>query len=515
MKMKRIIALLMILMLALPLVACQTTEDPTATPTAGTTTPEGTTATKAPETTEEVVYDLPLKAGTYEITHVSSGKKIETDKYGKLAAGDDVQYSVVSVDWVTNKDKAFYRIGLFGIEQKKHNDSDVVFDNIEVVNCLAVDRLKDKSDIKQDYDSLTNTKEMWKLYPNEDGTFTIAPALRATKSRITVIDGVIKLVDVDENTNLDDCKWTFTSKSTDNPIYYECVSEKGNAIVRVPLDVFDQKNYDGPVFDKETGKLESYIPTENTIQKYADNVQLTYDTYVDLTDFVPYSVIIVHGYNYQGVMAGVVGGNNNVFVNCGPGEWFYSDLFKMEYRMTKMGRNDVNFMVLHEMGHMFDWDRGWTFESEMQADLKAAYLLHTVEGTYAAPAEYPQGTCFGKDIGTGGFKGLSGGTMAVNPADKKNPSGYSIYRNAEIFTEFCNVIGWEALKETFHWYQSEEGRKEAPSSASSYEKFKMFVDKLSEYGEKDLWAMFAPAELASLEMRFEKPTEEPTPTPED
>ena len=246
--------------------------------------------------------------------------------------------------------------------------------------------------------------------------------------------------------------------------------------------------------DLDTGKPTRYTPTEKTLQKYAENVQLVFDTYNELTNFTPYQVIIVHGYNYQGVMAGVVGGNNNVFVNCGPGEWFYSDLEKMEYRMTKMGRNDVNFMVLHEIGHMYDFDRGWNFESEMEADLKAAYLLHTVEGSYAAPAEYERSRCFSTDIGTEGYKGLSGGKMT---------SKYSIYRNAQIYTEFCTEIGWENLKKTFHWFQSKDGVKACPSSASRYTKFKTFTDKLCEYSGVDLWSKFEAKELAVLEKEFD------------
>lgn len=508
MKMKRIIALLMIMMMALPLVACQPGEDPTSTPTAGT---ESTaTGTKAPETTEEKVeLDLPLKSGTYELVHVGTGTKVETDKFGKLATGENVMFSQVSVDYVVNKDTAYYRIGLFGIEQVKKKNTDTIYDNVEVINCLALDKLKNNSPISVDYDSLNNNKEMWKLYANEDGTFEIAPLLKPTKARVGVVDGVLTLIEVDENTNMDNFKWQFVNKSTDNPIYYEYVSEKGNAIVRVPRDVFEKKNYPAAELDKETGKFESFVPTEKTLQKYAENVQLVWEVYNDLTNFTPYQVIIVHGYNYQGVMAGVVGNNNNVFVNCGAGEWFYDDLYKMEYRMTKLGVNDVNFMVLHEIGHMYDFDRGWTFESEMQADLKAAYLLHNIEGAVAAPAEFPAKRCFGKNIGTEGYNELSGGKMPTGVSDT-NPTGYSIYRNAEIFTDFCaNHIGWEALKKTFHWFQSSEGKKQAPSSAASYDKFKMFVDKLSEFGGKDLWAVFNPAELAVLEKRFEKPEEEP------
>lgn len=504
MKIKRIIALLMVLTFAIPLVACQSTEQGTQAPsTAGLPETPGTSEETAPSTKAEIpTYDTPLKSGTYEVKHNATGTIFGSDKYGAVSYGDAIQYSQVSIDWVVNKGEAYYRLGLFGIEQKKHKESQKIFENIEVLKCVAVKQAKTGAPVGEDHDSLSQTAQMWKLYPNDDGTFCIASALRPTKSRLGVVDGKIVLLDYKEGDDLTNLKWSFTSKSTDNPIYYEYVSEKGNAIVRVPRDVFESKNYTA-AFDKDTGKVETYAPTPETLQQYAENVQLTYDTYVELTNFIPYNVIIVHGYNYQGVMAGVVGGNNNVFVNCGPGEWFYSDLMKMEYRMTKLGKNDVNFMVLHEIGHMFDFDRGWNFESEMEADLKAAYLLHTVEGSYAAPAEYERGTCFSTDIGTKGYNGLSGGAMTTK---------YSIYRNAEIFTALCaNETGWEALKKTFHWFQSEEGKSQCSSSEDRYTKFKTFVDKLSEFGGTDLWSKFNSMELAVLEKEFGKPeeTEEP------
>ncbi len=515
MNMKKFLALLMIALFALPLVACNDGSTPTATltPTPGTTAPTQTgEETTTPESTE---LEIPVKPGTYSITHVATGTQIQSDKKGKLVYTGDGMYSQVSVDYIVTKGEVYYRLGLFGVEQVKNKTTDKVIDNHEVLSCIAADKIKDGSPVKTNPDSLSDKKQTWRIIPNDDGTFCIANNLRPTGSRLAMVDGQLTIVGYAEGDDISNFKFKFENKSTDNPLYYEYVSEKGNAVVRVPRDVFDEKYYPA-AFDKDIGKLKRWIPTEDTLQKYAENIQFTYDTYIELTNFKPYDVIILHGYNYQGVMAGVVGSNNNIFVNCGSaevsadgtGEWFYSDLSKMQYRMEKLGKNDVNFMQLHEMGHMFDYDRGWTFESEMQADLKAAYLLCTTKDNYAAPAEYAEGTCFGSDIGTGGFKGLSGGKMP-NGINENNKNGYSIYRNAEIFTEFCNEAGWDALKQTFHWFQSAEGTKACPSSSDSYTKLKTFVDKLSEYGKKDMWSFFDPAELTVLEKQFGKPAEEP------
>ena len=101
--MKKLIAILMVLAFALPLVACQPAPAGTATPT-----PSVTPETSAPATEEtEAPIVPPLKAGTYELKHVASGTVVESDKNGKIASGENVMFSQVSVDWLilskTNK----------------------------------------------------------------------------------------------------------------------------------------------------------------------------------------------------------------------------------------------------------------------------------------------------------------------------------------------------------------------------------------------------------------------------
>jgi hypothetical protein len=464
--MKKIVALMLLAVMAFSLVACTTAS--VTTPTA-TQTPDGTT-TSAPTTSEkpknEVVYDLPIKSGTYTFTHVSSNYTIKSDKKGMFSQEAEGTTSEVSVDWVVDSNTTYYRLGLFGIEQKTHKDKDgVVFNNYEVLRNISIKKISADAPIEAAIDSLTDKYQLWKIVKNDDGTFYVCPRVKVSDRYLTVKDGQLVLATVPVGSDASACKWKIENVSTTNSLYKEYVSDNGKILVRVPLDVFEKSNY-GYYRNDKTFMSKQFVPTEEVLVQYANNVELAYETYIDLTNFIPYYNIIIHAYNYQGVMAGVVGNNNNVFVNCGPGEWFYSDLSKMQYRWEADGKKDFNFMALHEIGHMFDFGRGWTFESEMQADMKAAYVLCNIEGAYAAPAEYEHNQYFGKDIAEG-YKGLSGGKMKLNMNDTGYGYGYSIYRFAEILTRICaDETGWEALRQTFHWFQSKEGMAESRNYTS-------------------------------------------------
>ncbi len=506
--MKRIVALLLLAVMAFSLVACANDTASTSTPTetpAGTETAGGTT----PAPKDEIVYDLPIKSGTYKFTHVASDYTIKSDKKGEFSQEAEGTTLEISVDWVVDSKTTYYRLGLFGIEQKPHNENkEKVFNNYEVMRNVAVKKISNNSPIVAERASLDDKYQFWKIVKNDDGTFYVCPRIKASDRYLTVKDGELVLAEVAVGADASACKWKIENISTTNSLYKEYVSDEGKILVRVPLDVFEKDNYSGCIWRDKAFRSKAYVPTEEVLLQYANNVELAYETYIDLTNFIPYYNIIIHGYNYQGVMAGVVGNNNNVFVNCGPGEWFYSDLAKMQYRWEVEGDKDFNFMALHEIGHMFDFGRGWNFESEMQADMKAAYVLCNIEGAYAAPAEYQHNEYFGKDIAEG-FKGLSGGKMVLDMNDTGYGFGYSIYRFAEILTRICvEETGWEALKKTFHWFQTSEGMAES-KDYTSWDKFTKFLTLIGEYGGgKDVLGMIDPGEMEVMEHKFEKPKEE-------
>ena len=165
------------------------------------------------------------------------------------------------------------------------------------------------------------------------------------------------------------------------------------------------------------------------------------------------------------------------------------------WRRWEDGKDDVNFCVLHEMGHMFDWNRGWNFESEMLADLKATYVLYKYQneekGCYAAPAEYAWNNIWNIDtIDTKGYKGLAGSGMSYFERGEELSYTYSIYYSAMMYTSYikhCEATegleGYEARKKTFHWFQE---NNKVQSDYTGDEQFNKFNELLSEYTGLDI-----------------------------
>ncbi len=330
-------------------------------------------------------------------------------------------------------------------------------------------------------------KQGWYISDNGDGTYKFYSAGNP-KFALGCKDGTFSMQYAeDASTNL-----TLTVVENQNlgTKYSQYVSEKGNIIVRLPADVVDQVY--GRVKREYTSESEESLKGRifDRMQMFAESVQKIYDGYIELTNFVPYKRIVIHAFDHQDVMAGVVGGDCNVYVNV---DWYVDDMEKM-WKRWEDGKEDFNFCVLHEMGHMFDWERGWNFESEMEADFKATYILYKYKddkyGAWAAPAEYAWNNVWNIDtIDTGGYKGLSG-NMIYGEKNGEIVYKYNIYRCAQMYTsyiKYCeetqNLKGYEAMKQTFHWFQ-EEGYVQ--NKLSGKERIELFNQKLTEFTGLDI-----------------------------
>ena len=479
--MKRIVALLLtLLMLASMVISC-TTPEPTGTknePSAST--PEEGTSSKEEEPLDPMKQTHPLKAGLYTIQTVDG----------------------VSLNWhnltVTGEASDKWEETVWGIHtySKAGGRENVAFlyagDGME--KGLSLRTIKPGAEVNIDTirACVPGAMQSWYIRDNGDGTFKMQPA-STNQFALGYADGKFQLLKADEaGTSLKIVETE--NKSTK---YSQWVSKEGNISVRLPVDVVDQvyNRVKGKSSIKDEAQLKAEI--EKTMQRFADNSQCTYNSLIELTGFTPYPHIIIYAFEHQDVMAGVVGGNCNIFVNV---DWYVDDMEKMYLRWEKDQRNDFNFCTLHEMGHMFDWDRGWTFESEMQTDLKASYVLWDNQGlengAWGAPAEYSWDKCFNIDtidVGatrreSGAYQGLSA-TMKYNTDKDGNVTGftYSIYRSAQMYVsyvKYCEATkglsGFECLKKAFHWYQ-DNGMTSASFQHDGAKKFHTFNEKLEEY----------------------------------
>ena len=316
-----------------------------------------------------------------------------------------------------------------------------------------------------------NRTEQFVFEKQENGTYIIRSAF-TDKTVLSVVDG--KILNVERNPADKNQYWKLTATEYPQETYSQWISKKGDIYLRLPKDIVAQAK-----------------TTDERMQIWADDIQKTYDAYIELTGYTPYSAIIVQGSEKQGVMAGVVNGCNTIFINV---EWYVDDVIKLQKRWEE-GKRDFNFCILHEMGHMFDSDRGWNFESEMEADLKAVYVLYKHQkddkyGAWAAPAEFSAKQCFNYDTITQAYDEL-GADMEVE---------YSFYGAAQLFTELAKETGWEALKKTFHHFQ--DNRLYQSSFENGGEIFNKFIEVYSMYTDVNIVQFIGPRAMKVLNEKF-------------
>ena len=474
--MKRIIALLLVLVtLGAVVIACNP-----ATPTD----PE-TPSTSGDENSEVVIdpekQTHPFKQGLYTI---------------KTSDGKELCWSALTVGPKADKTGDIWEETVWYIETvSKNKGAETVtyfFAGDLMENVIYVNTVKPDGEVKLDGRDHAKvvSKQAWYVRDNGDGTFKIVSSANPKFALGYKNDAFVTVLAEEASS------FVITETENKSTAYAQWVSTKGNISVRLPVDVVDQvyERVKKESSIKDEAELKAAI--EATMQRFAENSQCTYDSLIELTGFTPYSHIIIKAYEHQGVMAGVVGNNCNIFVNV---DWYVDDMEKMYLRWEKSNQNDFNFCTLHEMGHMFDWDRGWNFESEMQTDLKASYVLWDNQGlengAWGAPAEYGYKECFNIDtidVGAtrrerGGYQGLSADMKCEkNAAGEVTGYTYSIYRSAQMYVsyvKYCEATeglkGFEGLREAFHWYQ--DNNKTAGSYKDGAERLHTFNAKLEEF----------------------------------
>ena len=342
-------------------------------------------------------------------------------------------------------------------------------------------------------------KQQWFIRSSGNGNYKIVSAGNS-RFALTCEKGKFKIVEA-----ADACDFTFEPIENQNagPIYAEYVSSKDNITIRLPATIVDDVYKDVRRYHRSESEESLKERINDRLQLFAETTQIVYEDLIELTGFVPYNHLFVIAYEKQPVMAGVNGNDCNIYVNHSHdnesgGAWFTDDMIKMWRRWTD-GKLDYNFGILHEMGHMFDWGRGWNFESEMQTDFKASYVLfkHRNEdlGAWAAPSEYAFNEIFNIDtIDTGAYHGLDRNPMNCRKVTVRGVEyyqfNYGIYRSAQMYVSFIKYCekteglkGFEAMKEMFHWFQDSKIYQSANDGSGRQ---KLFNEKLNEFTGGDI-----------------------------
>ena len=236
-------------------------------------------------------------------------------------------------------------------------------------------------------------------------------------------------------------------------------------------------------------------------QKWANDVEKAYRYFIDLTDFVAYDNIIVKAFSNTTYMAYVTAGYNVITASYsatdnefgGVNNWYVDDIKELVQRGEEA--NDWNFCILHEMGHMFDTNRDWRFETECQTDFKLAYCLYR-GGAAATPSEFRAKDVFTYDNIEECYRIMGG--------DFTKTQHYDFYGAAYKLMMMQKAIGWKPVYQTFHWFSANARLDYSdPDKVSipyqNYQRFQLFIDKISEYSGVDCqntffsktdWAVF-------------------------
>lgn len=317
--------------------------------------------------------------------------------------------------------------------------------------------------------SATNPEKKQLFYLEEyaDGTY----ALRSAVNPIFALSssGTAPILTQFEGAG-DEIKWKFEPLTEGCDRYVEWRSANGLFTVRMGPDILRRAR----------------ISSER-MQTWANQMENTYNSYVELTGFVPYQHIIFKAYESEEYPGYVMG---DYMVISADMNFMYTDIGKMAQR-DQLGVTDYNFLMLHEMGHMFDWGRQWDFEGEAMTDIKVSYALYDNPEAVAAPSEFGAKDYFNGSNINECYNKLSG--------NKKMSGTYDIFRTAAIFTEFGQMDNWETMKKTYHWF--EESGWKAQNNTEMLEKY---VEKLSEFSGKDIRSMIDEKEWATMVARTQQ-----------
>jgi len=296
----------------------------------------------------------------------------------------------------------------------------------------------------------------WHLRKNADGTYTFYSHINDDFC-LSYKDGKFVAEKADGATGI--TSFHLEMKKRGTTLFNQYISSEGAITLRLPVKA------------KTHAKL-----TDERAQKWANDLNIAYEAFVELTSYRVYDNIIVKAYEPCGHI-GYVYTNCQYNVISISRDFMVTDLEKMVKRDAEAA-SDWNFCAMHEMGHLFDSQTGWYFESDMMTDFKLAYCLQ--KGGSVAPSEFPASTYFTyENIIDCYCSPTLGGTM-------ESKGAYGFYQAAHVFMRIQQELGWEPFKQTFKWFIDTN-----TVPAAKYDKFFTFVDKVSEFSGKNMRDMFS------------------------
>ena len=461
--MKKLLLVLTLLLTLALLVACGSNETTGDENNAGTEEDNTTTQPSEKPDKDEASGDHPIPFGFYNITN-KSGKLLGAPE----TTGQPITFGVSDTKTLTAEEA-----NTWTIEPKIAADGSAVYvlfctyDPKNVASPAAL--LPGRGLERGNYDCDANdATKQWIITKNEDGTFQIVNKKVERFCLVTDAKGNAVLADKDNLPADVDPNWTITEKTefTEFETWY---SKDRTMIFQLPVGIEKKADI-----------------TSDRIQQWAEDAAAMRKTYIEFTGFNTYDHMILKAYETEKHIAYVV---SKYLCITSDKDFIVADLARMSERTTKHKVHDINFMMLHEMGHMYDRKHQWNFEGEAMTDIKAAYVLYKNPDCVAAPSEYEPREYFDYKTITKAYTGL-GGT-------KMDGGSYSIYCCAALFVDYIQnqIKDWDKVKDMYHWYvdnhdsidpvawyKNKKGLGEKDQVALHVARLELYMDKLTEYG---------------------------------
>ncbi len=461
--MKRILALILALLMSLSVFAScapKTTTEPEApsvSPTPSVSLPSQEASASQEEEIPYADQDLKQQYGVYEIQTLS-GQKVCLNRTNQFV-----------LDYKQNELSSRFT---FHLKERVEDGFKVryyaIYRGDDERQALAISSFLPKSAKLKLENSGYNAsdKQLWTIENYEDGSCRIVPMMSHKDMPIClgVKDGAVVLMERDEK---DQNQLFKIKKAEAHPEYEEFASDKGEVFVRIPYSFTEKKGGVGL--------------TDEFMKNWVNWMQEAVDAEVTLTGFRPYDIFVFSGWEELGYVAGV--SDNYNFINANVG-FMKSEMSNVAKRAERLNIMDMSFGMLHELGHMFDSQRGWNFESEAWTDLKLCYVIWKLTEDHkesdglvfgCASADYQAGTCFTYETMAEGLN--------IHAHKGAMETVYGFFAAARLFLLMAYDFGWDPFIKTFHWYQ-DNGYTQ--NSFERWERFTTFVDKLSEFSGKDI-----------------------------
>lgn len=444
--MKKALALLLLAAMLLCMIACEK-PTPTSGDVSGETSETSAVSSEVPEEKAAVPY------GTYYIK--------STD--GRFVTASTSNTKIMLTDG-SKEEPCRWTVYYRTVAGEKHY---MIYRGELTEQPIAVKGTSAESDIYRASKKEPSNYNIWNLLPNEDGSaYQIALNFQDDACCFS-FDGKGNMI-LGNTADKKAADFFTFEKAIPSEKYDEYPSAGGNIILRIP-HYFVTRHSIGL--------------TADMAQKYADLLQIAYEAEVELTGYVPYDVIVIKAYENEGIVAGVVDNYNVITVNVG---FMQGEIEKFVYRYKELHRWDLGFAIMHEMGHMFDSQRAWNFESEAWTDLKLCYATKVCTERWKQPDGYPVALApsdFGKkDVFT--YEELDEMYTRCGHYDQgAMKTNYSFFAMAHVYLKIADKYGWDNFIKAFHYFQ--DAGETQGTYGSQLERYYAYANKLSEFIGKD------------------------------